>query len=151
VGTDWNWTPGQKAVSMTEDQAKMLVNNIVEAVTNARQTDLLDHFQKLAQVQVELNQARNDLQRTLEDARKEIERRDNEIRALREHIDKLMNMLNSASSSIQFSPYNNNGSQTYPTTPVPMPPSVPSAPPYQGYQYQPLPTYEVVPPESKGL
>ena len=139
MGTDWNWGL-EKKVSMTEDQAKMLVNQIVEAVTQARQTDLLEHFQKFAQVQIELGQARNDLQRALEDARREIERRDNEIRALREHIDKLMNMLNPASSNIQFSPYNNNGSapvSSIPATfPVPMPPAPAT---YQTYAVVPDP------------
>jgi hypothetical protein len=124
VGTDWNWGMDKK-VSMTEDQAKMLVNQIVEAVTQARQSDLLEHFQKFAQVQIELGQARNDLQRAVEDARKEIELRDREIAALRLHIERLMNMLNP--SNVQFSPYNNNGSapvSSIPATfPVPMPPA----------------------------
>ena len=130
MGTDWNWGADKK-VSMTEDQAKMLVNQIVEAVTQARASDLLEHFQKFAQVQIELNQARNDLQRAVEDARKEIERRDAEIAALRLHIERLMNMLTPASGNVQFNPYNNNGSQpvsSIPATfPVPMPPAPASA------------------------
>lgn len=114
-------------MAMTEDVAKMLVNQIIEGVTQARQSELLEHLQKFALVQVELNQARNDLQRAVEDGRKEIERRDAEIAALRLHIDRLMNMLTPASGNAQFSPYNNNGSapvSSIPATfPVPMPPA----------------------------
>lgn len=130
MGTDWFWGQDGKPVAMTEEQAKVLVRNIVEGVTQARQSELLEHFQKFAQVQIELGQARNELQRAVEDGRKEIERRDAEIAALRLHIERLMNMLTPASGNVQFgayAPYNNNGSQpvsSIPATfPVPMPPA----------------------------
>lgn len=136
MGTDWGWNSERRPVAMTEDLARMLVNQIVAGVTEARQSELLDHFKQFAQVQIELGQARADLQRAVEDAGKEIARKDAEIAALRLHIERLMNMLTPVSGNVQFNPYNNNGTNM--THPIPMPPLPASAPPYASQFYAPL-------------
>lgn len=122
---EFMWGRDQKAVAMTETDAKSLTVVIVEAVTEAvtkkTSADALDQYRQMARLETALNQARE-----------EGLRKDAEIAALRSHIatlNEFVHKLAPGNGASAFTPYNNNGTAV--TTLPPQMPQVfiPAQPP----------------------
>jgi len=98
---EWQWGSDKKAVAMTEQDAKSMVDRFVEAVTAHRMAEQMEQYKQHVKTESELA-----------DARREIARLSGVEQALRAHIGQLQGMISAltpAPGAIPFNPYNNNG------------------------------------------
>lgn len=108
---EWTWGSDKKAVAMTEQDMKSVIDRVVEAVTSHRQGEALEHFKQYARAEAELVQARQALAH-----------RDQQIHDLQARVAQLNGIITTMSQSAApvFNPYNNNGpaptGQVFPPT-----------------------------------
>lgn len=58
MSTEWAWGDNKKAVAMTEQDIKTVIERIVEAITANSQSTLLDQYKQFLRVEGELAQSR---------------------------------------------------------------------------------------------
>lgn len=126
MSAEWGWNNSDKRpVAMTEEHAKALVNAVVEAVvdrvTRAGESSLIEQYKQFARLEAELTAARV-----------ELANRAAEIASLRAHITTLNGFVATMApgAGAPVLPYNNTGA---------LPATLPMLPPYSTIPNMPSP------------